>query len=85
MLAALRAGIKKVIIPEENVKDLADIPAEVLTKMEIIPASKLDDVLKIALVRMPDPIAWDVEPPATVKPPETIVDDGKGGVRVTAH
>ncbi len=85
LLAALRAGIKKVIIPEENVKDLADIPAEVLTKMEIIPASKLDDVLKIALVRMPDPIAWDVEPPATVKPPETIVDDGKGGVRVTAH
>ncbi len=85
LLAALRAGIKKVIIPEENVKDLADIPAEVLAKMEIIPASKLDDVLKIALVRMPDPIAWDVEPVPAVKPPEAVVDDGKGGVRVTAH
>ncbi len=85
LLAALRAGIKKVIIPEENVKDLAEIPAEVLSKMEIIPASRLDEVLKIALVRMPDPIAWDVDPAATVAAVETPVEDGKAGGRVTAH
>ncbi len=85
LLAALRAGIKKVIIPEENVKDLADIPAEVLTKMEIIPASRLDDVLKIALVRMPDPIAWDVEPAVAVTPPEAPVEGGVAGARITAH
>ncbi len=82
LLAALRAGIKKVVIPEENVKDLAEIPDEVTKKMEIIPASHLDDVLKVALVRMPDPIAWDVETPAAVTPP---ADDGTGAPRVTAH
>ncbi len=83
LLAALRAGIKRVVIPEENVKDLAEIPAEVTSKMEIIAASHLDQVLKVALVRMPDPIAWDVEVAAPVTPSETGVDDGKG--RITAH
>jgi ATP-dependent Lon protease len=85
LLAALRAGIKKVVIPQENVKDLAEIPTEVTTKMEIIAASHLDEVLKVALVRMPDPIAWDVDVAAPVTPPETTVDDGKGVSRVTAH
>ena len=63
LLAALRAGIKKVLIPEENVKDLADIADEVKNALEIIPVSRADDVLKNALVRMPDAIAWEVEPP----------------------
>jgi ATP-dependent Lon protease len=85
LLAALRAGIKRVVIPEENVKDLAEIPAEVTTKMEIIAASHLDQVLKVALVRMPDPIAWDVEVATPVAPAETAGDDGKGSARVTAH
>jgi ATP-dependent Lon protease len=85
LLAALRAGIKKVIIPADNLKDLAEIPDEVTKKMEIIPASRLDDVLKVALVRMPDPIAWDVEPVAPVKAAEAVGDDGKGTPRVTAH
>ena len=80
LLAALRAGIKKVVIPQDNLKDLAEIPAEVTTKMEIIPASHLDEVLKVALVRMPDPIQWDVEVPAAVKPPEGVVEDGSGPV-----
>ena len=81
LLAALRAGIKKVVIPEENVKDLAEIPAEVTKKMEIIPASRLDDVLKVALVRMPDPIAWDVETPTGVAP----ATEPDAASRVTAH
>ncbi|MEO1544745.1 MAG: endopeptidase La, partial [Pseudomonadota bacterium] len=59
MLAALRGGIKTVLIPEENVKDLADISEEVKTKLEIIPAARLEDVLKAALVRMPEAIEWD--------------------------
>jgi ATP-dependent Lon protease len=61
LLAALRAGIKKVLIPEENTKDLADIPENVKSGMEIVPVSRMDDVLKHALVRMPEPIEWDEE------------------------
>ncbi len=59
LLAALRGGIKTVMIPEENVKDLADIPDSVKNGMELIPVSMMDDVLKHALVRMPEPIIWD--------------------------
>ena len=55
LLAALRAGIKTVVIPEENVKDLAEIGDEVKAHLEILPASRMDDVLKIALQRMPTP------------------------------
>ncbi|MCA3573651.1 MAG: endopeptidase La [Aestuariivirga sp.] len=61
LLAALRAGIKTVMIPEENVKDLAEIPANVKSGLEIIPVSRMDDVLKHALTRMPEPITWDEE------------------------
>ena len=80
LLAALRAGIKRVLIPEENVKDLADISDEVKNALEIIPVARMDDVLKNALVRLPDPIAWEVESPAAVTP-----GDDKTGSRPTAH
>ncbi len=59
LLAALRGGIRTVVIPEENVKDLADISDEVKRKIDIVPASRLEDVLKVALVRVPEPIVWD--------------------------
>jgi ATP-dependent Lon protease len=59
LLAALRGGIKTVIIPEENAKDLIEIPDNVKQGMEIIPVSHVREVLKIALVRQPDPIIWD--------------------------
>jgi ATP-dependent Lon protease len=61
LLAALRAGIKTVMIPEENVKDLAEIPENVKSGLEIIPVARMDEVLKQALVRMPEPIEWDEE------------------------
>ena len=61
LLAALRAGIKTVMIPEENVKDLAEIPENVKSGLQIIPVARMDDVLKHALVRMPEPIQWDEE------------------------
>ncbi len=59
LLAALRAGIKKVMIPEDNAKDLAEIPDNVKSGMEIIPVARMDEVLRHALVRMPEPIEWD--------------------------
>ncbi|WP_299482110.1 endopeptidase La [uncultured Roseibium sp.] len=59
LLAALRGGIKLVMIPEDNAKDLADIPDSVKNSLEIIPVSGMEEVLKHALVRLPDPIEWD--------------------------
>ena len=59
LLAALRGGIKTVIIPEENEKDLVEIPDNVKQGMQIIPVSHVREVLKIALVRQPEPIIWD--------------------------
>ncbi|CAM1635798.1 Lon protease [Bartonella apis] len=61
LLAALRGGIKKVLIPEENAKDLVDIPDNVKNNMEIVPVSFASEVLDHALVRRPEPIEW-VEP-----------------------
>ncbi|WP_340119146.1 endopeptidase La [Pelagibius sp. 7325] len=58
LLAALRAGIKTVLIPKENEKDLADIPDNVKRKMEIVPVSDCDEVLARALVRELTPIEW---------------------------
>jgi ATP-dependent Lon protease len=68
LLAALRAGIKTVVIPEENVKDLAEIGDEIKAKLEILPASRMDDVLKVALQRVPQPLAAEEEVPAAVTP-----------------
>ncbi|MGU3493818.1 endopeptidase La [Xanthobacteraceae bacterium A53D] len=62
LLAALRGGIKRVLIPEENAKDLADIPDNVKNALEIIPVSRMDEVLKNALVREPEPISWTEQP-----------------------
>ena len=61
LLAALRGGIKTVLIPEENEKDLADIPENVKEGLEIIPVKHVSDVLKRALVSTPDAIEWDEE------------------------
>ena len=59
LLAALRGGIKKVLIPEENAKDLADIPDNVKNGLEIVPVSRMGEVLGHALDRMPEPIEWE--------------------------
>jgi len=61
LLAALRGGIKTVLIPQENEKDLADIPDNVKKGMKIIPAAHVDDVLKEALVQPLEPIEWNPE------------------------
>ncbi len=54
LLAALRGGIKTVIIPEENRKDLVDLPKNILSKMDIKPVRWIDEVLQIALTHMPE-------------------------------
>lgn len=59
LLAALRGGIKKVLIPEENAKDLVDLPKSVKEGMEIIPVSRMEQVLEHALTRQPVPIVWE--------------------------
>ena len=61
LLAALRAGVKTVLIPAENEKDLPEIPDNVKQGLEIIPVSHVSEVLKLALVRAPVPIEWDEE------------------------
>jgi ATP-dependent Lon protease len=67
LLAALRAGIKTVLIPEENEKDLAEIPDNVKQGLKIIPVSRVDEVLAHALTRPLTPIEWSepVPPPIT--------------------
>ena len=82
LLAALRGGIKTVIIPEENAKDLAEIPTEVQTKMDIIPVARVEDVLKIALVRMPEAITYDEAAEAEALEAK---EREKSGSRITAH
>jgi ATP-dependent Lon protease len=59
LLAALRGGIKVVLIPEENAKDLQDIPENVKNGLEIVPVRWIDKVLEIALERMPTPLPED--------------------------
>ena len=73
LLAALRAGIKTVLIPSENEKDLADIPENVKKGMQIIPVQTVDEVLKNALVNPLVPIEW-VEPPEV---DHTVKKDGE--------
>jgi ATP-dependent Lon protease len=78
LLAALRGGMKKVLIPEENAKDLVDIPASVKNGLEIVPVSMMDQVLQHALVRMPEPIEWDEA--SVPKGPKPAVEDDSTGV-----
>ena len=67
LLAALRAGVKTVLIPEENEKDLAEIPDNVKEGLKIIPVSTVDEVLAHALTQKLTPIEWTepVDPPAS--------------------
>jgi ATP-dependent Lon protease len=86
LLAAARGGIKTVLIPDENAKDLTEVSDSIKKGLEIIPVSRMDEVLARALTRTPDPIQWDEESAkaaakaaAAEKPVE---DDGAG---LTAH
>ncbi|WP_395175585.1 endopeptidase La [Roseibium alexandrii] len=82
LLAALRGGIKLVMIPEDNAKDLADIPDSVKNSLEIIPVSGMDEVLKHALTRQPEAIEWDESAAENATKASTSDDDATG---VVAH
>ena len=86
LLAALRGGIKKVLIPETNVKDLAEIPDNVKTGMEIVPVRWIDQVLEEALVRKPEPLKTDsAEKAATAAPIPAAGSNAVSGTQATAH
>ena len=74
LLAALRGGIKTVLIPEENAKDLQDIPENVKNGLEIVPVRWIDKVLELALERMPVPFVET----------DTIVDVVTAGASLSA-
>jgi ATP-dependent Lon protease len=78
LLAALRGGIKTVLIPKDNEKDLAEIPDNVKRGMEIIPVSTADEVLARALVAPLVPIEWKEE--EEVKPVASDKGEGVGGL-----
>jgi ATP-dependent Lon protease len=82
LLAAHRGGIKKVLIPEENAKDLAEIADTIKGGLEIVPVSRMDEVLKHALTRAPEPIEWDE---AAAKPVEPVVSEEEESSTVIAH
>ena len=67
LLAALRGGIMKVLIPEENAKDLVEIPDSVKNGLEIVPVARMEQVLEHALTAKPERIAWE-EPAVPLKP-----------------
>ena len=83
LLAAHRGGIKKVLIPEENVKDLAEIPDNVKSGLELVPVSHADEVLKHALTRKPEPIVWDEVAEEAAEAARAAA--AKGGEGATAH
>jgi ATP-dependent Lon protease len=69
LLAAARGGIKTVLIPEENKKDLAEIPVEITKDLNIIPVRWIDKVLETALERNPVPLVENVDVPAAAGAP----------------
>ncbi|MBU2016753.1 MAG: endopeptidase La, partial [Alphaproteobacteria bacterium] len=81
LLAALRGGIKTVLIPQENEKDLAEIPANIRDGLEIVPVSHVDEVLSRALVSVPEAIAWTEEDDLAAQPSSGSSRDGDAALR----
>jgi ATP-dependent Lon protease len=79
LLAAQRGGIKTVLIPEQNVKDLAEIPDNVKNKLEIVPVRWIEKVLEVALERQPEALT-EVPAVAAAAAPVSATTDGQGGV-----
>jgi ATP-dependent Lon protease len=79
LLAAHRGGIKTVLIPDENVKDLVEIPDNIKNRLEIVPVKWIDQVLDVALERKPEPLATAEAAPAVQpavpedKPASTVI------------
>src|SRR5467141_191671 len=80
LLAAHRGGVKTVLIPDENVKDLAEIPDNIKNRLEILPVKWIDQVLELALERQPEP-----RKPTSDAPPIPPVADDKTSPTVVTH
>src|SRR5271163_490694 len=79
LLAAARGGIKTVLIPEDNAKDLTEISDAIKGGMEIIPVARLDDVVSRALVRKPVPIVWEEDSAKVPVAAPDVGDEAPGG------
>src|SRR5436853_1190731 len=77
LLAAARGGIKTVLIPEDNAKDLTEISDAIKGGLEIIPVSRMDEVIARALLRKPEAIEWDET--AVPAPAPAAADEAAGG------
>src|SRR2546426_1745960 len=84
LLAALRGGIKTVLIPEENAKDLVEIADSIKSGLEIVPVSRMDEVLARAMTRKPEPIEWDETTTTTVAAVEEVPVEEEAST-LTAH
>jgi ATP-dependent Lon protease len=83
LLAAHRGGIKTVLIPEENAKDLVEISDTIKSGLDIVPVSRMDEVLARALTRKPEPIVWDESAAPAPAVEEAAAEDDSSGL--TAH
>ena len=83
LLAAVRGGIKTVMIPDENVKDLAEIAENIKGKLEIVPVKWIDKVLEVALERQPEPLPEPVEVAPLAEVKEKTPADAKPGANLT--
>jgi ATP-dependent Lon protease len=81
LLAAVRGGIRLALIPEENVKDLAEIPDTIKNRIEILPVKWIDKVLELALERMPEPLPEAVVAEAAALPAAEVPTDAAGLVK----
>lgn len=81
LLAALRGGITTVLIPEENEKDLVEIPANITSSLKIIPVSHVDQVLAEALVAPVEPIEWTEADELAASPPISPGSDPESAIR----
>ena len=80
----MRGGIKTVLIPEENAKDLVEISDTIKRGLEIVPVSRMDEVLARAMTRKPEPIEWDeTTTTAPAVPAEALVEEE--AATLTAH
>ena len=84
LLAALRGGIKTVLIPEENAKDLVEISESIKSGLEIVPVSRMDEVLARAMTRKPEPIEWDETTATAAAVPEEAPVEEEAST-LTAH
>src|SRR5499426_3483364 len=84
LLAALRGGIKTVLIPEENAKDLVEISESIKKGLDIVPVSRMDEVLARAMTRKPEPIEWDENTTTAAAVPEEAPVEEEAST-LTAH